>query len=92
MEALDPDMIISAEMAKNKSLTYYDKAVHDNVTDWQGIPAEIDVKSFIVLSMQRFDSNHGRKIGLKAPEQVLSELRPKKLIKAARKGGGKNGV
>ena len=92
MEALDPDMIIPAELAKNKSLTYYDTPVHDTVTDWQGIPAEIDVKSFIVLSVQRFDSNHGRKIGLKAPEQVLSELRPKKLIKAARKGGGKNGV
>lgn len=90
LDALDPDMEIPAELAKNKSLSYYDQPVHDIVTDYQGNTAEVNVKSFIVLSVQRFDSNHGAKASRKPKEQIMSELKPKKLLAAAQKRRNQN--
>lgn len=83
LAALDPDMDIPAELAKNRALTYYDKSVKDTVTDYLGQQLAVDVKSYIVLSVQRFGSNHGRGLKVKSKEQIISDLSSKKLLKAA---------
>lgn len=56
LEALQPEMEIGAEEARNRLATYYNDKIEATVIDYTGQPLEITARSYIVLGVQKFDS------------------------------------
>ena len=49
-------MEISEELAQNRTMTYVNKTIEDEVVDCYGIPDRVVVKSCVVLGLQRFQN------------------------------------
>ncbi|MBO5816101.1 MAG: hypothetical protein J6R30_08340 [Bacteroidales bacterium] len=74
LEALQPEMEIGAEEARNRIASYYNDKITATVIDYTGQPLEVVSRSYIVLGVQKFDSrrynlrqqltNQGKKIEL----------------------------
>lgn len=56
VDALDHEMEISEELAQNRTMTYVNKTIEDEVVDCYGIPDRVVVKSCVVLGLQRFQN------------------------------------
>lgn len=56
LEALQPEMQITAEEAKNRIASYYNDKIEATVIDYTGQPLEITARSYIVLGVQKYDS------------------------------------
>lgn len=65
MRALDHDMEIDADLARCRSMTYVNSQIIDQVTDYLGITETVNVKSCVVLAVQRFDN---KKYSAKLPK------------------------
>lgn len=92
LAALDPEMQIPADLALNRSISYYDNHIVDEVTDYLGNAAKVEVKSCCVLGVQRFDSRrHSVKVGaVTTIPKLCYDLRRKKLTQYAQKNIDKN--
>lgn len=62
LEALQPEMEIGAEEARNRLATYYNDKITATVIDYTGQPLEVTARSYIVLGVQKYDS---RRRGIK---------------------------
>lgn len=54
--ALDHEMEISEELAQNRTMTYVNRTIEDDVVDCYGITEHVVVKSCVVLGLQRFQN------------------------------------
>lgn len=54
--ALDHEMEISEELAQNRTMTYVNRTIEDDVVDCYGISEHVVVKSCVVLGLQRFQN------------------------------------
>lgn len=54
--ALDHEMEISEELAQNRTMTYVNRTIEDDVVDCYGITEHVIVKSCVVLGLQRFQN------------------------------------
>ena len=54
--ALDHEMEISEELAQNRTMTYVNRTIEDDVVDCYGIKEHVIVKSCVVLGLQRFQN------------------------------------
>lgn len=54
--ALDHEMEISEELAQNRTMTYVNRTIEDDVIDCYGITEHVVVKSCVVLGLQRFQN------------------------------------
>ena len=56
LEALQPEMQIGADEARNRVAAYYNDPITATVIDYCGQPLEITSRSYIVLGVQKYDS------------------------------------
>lgn len=54
--ALDHEMEISEELAQNRTMTYVNRTIEDDVVDCYGTTEHVVVKSCVVLGLQRFQN------------------------------------
>lgn len=67
LEALEPEMEIGADEAKNRLATYYNDTITATVIDYCGQPLEVVTRSYIVLGVQKYDAR-------KVPMKVMSDV------------------